>query len=285
VDWLLTVTSLTEVAAATGNTALCAAAVELLEPYAGRGVANAGAGFSGVVDDYLARALLVLGRPAAAEERRRSAADAYRRMGADWWLTRVSGAPASGARPVDVVHLHPDADGLWTVGRHGATHTVPGMRGLQYLRLLLDRPGTEIPSLDLSDAVAGHPGVQVAAADTGPRVDRQALVAYRHRLAEIDEDLAEAEAWADPGRAERLAAERAALLAEVAAATGLGGRSRPTGSSAERARVAVRKAVAAALTRIGTTDPELARLLRDTVRTGTTCRYDPDPGRPVRWLL
>ena len=31
--------------------------------------------------------------------------------------------------------------------------------------------------------------------------------------------------------------------------------------------------------------PALGRLLRDTVRTGTVCRYDPDPTRPVRWLL
>jgi hypothetical protein len=32
-------------------------------------------------------------------------------------------------------------------------------------------------------------------------------------------------------------------------------------------------------------DPALGGLLRDTVRTGTVCRYDPDPARPVRWLL
>jgi DNA-binding NarL/FixJ family response regulator len=33
------------------------------------------------------------------------------------------------------------------------------------------------------------------------------------------------------------------------------------------------------------TGPALARLLHGTVRTGAVCRYDPDPGRPVRWLL
>ncbi len=51
------------------------------------------------------------------------------------------------------------------------------------------------------------------------------------------------------------------------------------------ARVAVRKAVVAVIDRIEQLDPALGRLLRDTVRTGTVCRYDPDPARPVRWLL
>jgi hypothetical protein len=37
--------------------------------------------------------------------------------------------------------------------------------------------------------------------------------------------------------------------------------------------------------RRGAADPALARLLHGTVRTGAVCRYDPDPGRPVRWLL
>jgi len=72
---------------------------------------------------------------------------------------------------------------------------------------------------------------------------------------------------------------------EIAGATGLGGRHRVSGGSAERARVAVRKSVAAALGRITELDPALGRLLRDTVRTGTTFCYEPDPGRQVTWIL
>ena len=56
-------------------------------------------------------------------------------------------------------------------------------------------------------------------------------------------------------------------------------------SANERARVAVRKAIASAMDRIEHHDPALARLLRDTVHTGASCRYDPDPARPVTWLL
>jgi len=80
-------------------------------------------------------------------------------------------------------------------------------------------------------------------------------------------------------------AERDALLAEIGAATGLGGRARRTGSSAERARVAVRKAIAAAIERITEHDAALGRLLDDCIETGYACRYRPDPARPVAWLL
>jgi hypothetical protein len=83
----------------------------------------------------------------------------------------------------------------------------------------------------------------------------------------------------------RIEAEREALLRELAGATGLGGRARTMGGTAERARVAVRKAIAAALDRIDADDQATARLLRRTVRTGSACRYEPDPDTPVDWLL
>ena len=79
--------------------------------------------------------------------------------------------------------------------------------------------------------------------------------------------------------------ERAWLLDQLGAATGLAGRRRTTGSSDERARVAVRKAIVAALARIAETDPWLGRHLRDRVQTGTDCRYESDPDHPVRWVL
>ncbi|HEX7717634.1 MAG TPA: hypothetical protein VF416_10125, partial [Marmoricola sp.] len=69
------------------------------------------------------------------------------------------------------------------------------------------------------------------------------------------------------------------------AATGLGGRPRTSGSGAERARVTVRKAVAAALDAIHGADPVVARHLTARVRTGLRCCYEPDPDAPVHWRL
>jgi hypothetical protein len=73
---------------------------------------------------------------------------------------------------------------------------------------------------------------------------------------------------------------RAALIRAFAEA-----RRRRFSSAGERARVAVRKAISAALARVGQHDAALARLLRDSVRTGSACRYDPDVARPVTWIL
>jgi hypothetical protein len=87
----------------------------------------------------------------------------------------------------------------------------------------------------------------------------------------------------DPVRAERAAVERDALLAELAALTGLGGRPRRTGSEAERMRKAVGNRIRQAVGRIEQVHPELGRHLRMSVRTGTFCRYEPD--RAVGWRL
>lgn len=285
VDWLLTVTSLTDVAAATGATELVAAAVPLLTPYAGRGVVNAGAAaFLGVVDDPLYRALLALGQPRAAEEHRSAAVAAYRRMGAAWWLQRLE-TRGRAVTPPEVLQLCPSNGGVWVVGPHGATSVLPDAKGLHYLQMLLGRPGRDVSALDLSDAVAGHPGLQVQEGDLGPALDPQALAAYRRRLTELDVERDEARAWADLARASRLDEERSALVGELARATGLAGRPRRRGDARERARVAVRKAIASAIGRIEAVDPTTAWLLKRTIITGGLCRYDPDPARPVRWVL
>jgi hypothetical protein len=293
VEWLLIVTALTEAASVVGMTEVVSAAVPALMPFAGRAVLNAGAvSFEGVVDDYLAQGCLALGDVDGARRWTESAARAYQRIGARWWLHRLQARDLSAPTRATttsadelVAHLRPGTGGIWTVGRDGATTAMRDMKGLRYLRLLVRQPGVDISSLDLATWVAGHPGA-VASGDTGEEIlDRQAVAAYRKRLDDLDEEITEAEQWSDEERLARLRAEREALLDQLLTATGLGGRRRTTGSDGERARVAVRKAVAAAVDRIAEQDAGLARLLRDTVRTGAVCCYDPDPARPVHWVL
>ena len=120
---------------------------------------------------------------------------------------------------------------------------------------------------------------------TGELADRQALAAYRKRLADLDAELAEAEDWADAGRLESARAEKDALLEELGRVAGLGGRARTSGSSAERARVAVKKAITTAIARIETVDEPLARHLSRSVQTGLTCVYQPDPDQQQDWVL
>jgi hypothetical protein len=284
VEWLLTVTSLTEVAAAIGAAELAAAAVTALEPYAGRAVVNAGAvAFEGVVDDYLARACVCLGRTDDAARWRGLAITAYERLNSPWWSAREQ--PTGTTPSTTAIHLRPAGADIWLVGPVGRTEAVRESKGLVYLRTLLRNPHIMIAALDLSDVAAGHAGSSINEAGRGELIDRRALAEYRRRLAELDAELDQAEDWSDRGQAAALAVERDAILEQLAAATGLGGRQRRSGASAERARVAVRKAIAAAIARIDQVDTATARLLRDTIRTGSLCGYDPDPHRPVSWVL
>jgi hypothetical protein len=169
---------------------------------------------------------------------------------------------------------------LWHVRFRGRVAAVPDSKGMADLAALLGRPGQEVHVLDLVEA-AGGPPAGAADAGTGPVLDRAARAAYRERLAELEDDLAEADADRDTGRAERLRAERDFLAAELGAALGLGGRPRMEGDRTERARKAVTMRIATALKAIDAVHPELARHLRLAVSTGRFCAYRPE--QPTSW--
>jgi hypothetical protein len=146
---------------------------------------------------------------------------------------------------------------------------------------LLRRPGQPVAALDLAGAGTGV----VVQAGLGDLLDQRALKEYRQRLRDPEQELTEAEEWSDIGRLDTVRTERDALLDELARATGLGGRARTTGSSQERARVAVQKAISAATDRIATVDESLARHLRTGIHTGLNCSYEPDPAGNLDWIL
>ena len=162
---------------------------------------------------------------------------------------------------------------VWTVTFHGTTIRMRHSKGMSDLARLLDRPGRELAALDLMEAGVVEP-------DTGDRIDAAARSAYRRRIEEIESELDSADRSQDAGGSERLTAEREAILSELTAAYGLGGRAR-AGGTAERARTAVTARIRETIKRITEADPELGRHLGRSVRTGTFCCYDPDP--PEVW--
>ncbi len=282
-NYLLVLQLLLDVALATGLDEMVETITPLLLPYAGRAVINAGAVmFHGVTDDTLARACERLDDAERAEALREKALATYRRVGATWWRERLeANAPTTNKpEPSTAMTLRPGPAGVWFVGRGSEESAIPARRGLEHLHALLTRPGIEVPALRLAGGTE-----TVEQAGLGEVIDAQALTAYRRRLAAIDTELDEADASGDAARGANLAAERGALLAEVSAATGLGGRPRTAGSGAERARVTVRKAIATALDAIHSADPVVARHLTTHVRTGLRCSYQPDPDVPVEWRL
>jgi tetratricopeptide (TPR) repeat protein len=186
-----------------------------------------------------------------------------------------SGAPripvAQGA-PIAGFALRREGE-QWTVEHVGQSFRLRNLRGLAMLAQLADHPGREIHSLDLA---AHHGGGEVDLGDAGDVIDPRAREAYKKRITDLREELAEAEQWRDDVRAARVRVELEALTQQVAAATGLGGRARRTGSAPERARVTVQRRIREAIKKIAEHDAALGRHLDWAVRTGTFCLYDPD---------
>ena len=182
----------------------------------------------------------------------------------------------------------------WSIEFERDEFRVRDSRGMRHLARLLQAQGGEVHALELAAPPAAvverrtllDPDVAMAGSEgAGPSLDAEAKAAYRARLVDLREELAEAESWHDPERVARLEAEQDALAQELGAALGIGGRDRPSGSPAERARISATRAIRAAMARIAEQSPALGAHLEATIRTGTYCAYVPDPRVPIAWRL
>ncbi|MEO7351174.1 MAG: hypothetical protein ABIW17_04670 [Marmoricola sp.] len=200
----------------------------------------------------------------------------YRRAGIAERVAEVDALLGPGGEPpTEATGVFRRSGAFWIATWRGREATLPAVKGMADLAVLLARPDRETHVLDLVGAPA------TARGDLGAVIDAPARAAYRARLAELDERLAEAEATGDVNSSEKAASEREFLLAELGAAYGLGGRERRTGDPAERARTTVTSRVRDAITRIDCALPELGRHLRASVRTGIYCVYAPET--PTVW--
>ena len=242
-------------------------------------------------------------------------ADAYRVLGADHranleelaahtTLDRITtgGGPAAtpsrslaaAAQDQTSAHntFHREGD-YWSVTFEGHTAHVRDRKGMRHLARLLASPGREIHVLDLVAAEAGNPvpaeeraaAAHLAFGDAGPMLDAQAKQIYRRRLAEIEDDIADARAADDHRREAQADTEREFLIRELSRAVGLGGRDRRAGSASERARAGVTRAIRQAITHIKQHQPDLADHLERAIRTGTHCAYLPDTRVSNHWNL
>jgi hypothetical protein len=175
-----------------------------------------------------------------------------------------------------------------------STVQIRDAKGMRHLARLLEEPGRERHALELARLevgtavrAPGNDGVleSVALGDAGAQLDLQSKAAYRQRLEDLREEVAEAEHFNDPERAAKARNEMTFLADELAGAVGLGGRDRKAASASERARLSVTRAIRAALTRIGEQNPALGKHFDATIRTGTYCSYNPDPRVPISWLV
>lgn len=188
------------------------------------------------------------------------------------------GAPAEGAAVFR-------RDGqFWTLSFRGRTVRMKDAKGLHDLARLVGNPASELHVLDLAGSRSDATGrALVSAGDLGELLDTRARAEYRRRLAELEDEVADADRCNDLGRAGRAGAERDFIAAELAAALGLDGRPRRAGDPAERARKAVTARIRLTIGRIEREHPDLGRHLSNSVRTGTTCAYQPET--PIQWAV
>ena len=311
---------LAEVAAGARDEPLCALAERLLRPHAGGLVVTGGAvEVAGPVSFYLG---LLAGAAGRLEEALGQLADALacaERMDARPWVARlhyqlgVTLAERGGAedRQEAERHLRAAAEGaerlrlafhadqararlgvvaapenvfrlegdVWTLGFGGVVVRLPDAKGLRDIARLLAVPGQDLPAADL----LGSEASAEAATGSDPVLDETARAAYRQRLADLDEEVGDAEQAGDPERATRARVERDRLVDALSAAYGLGGRVRRLGDASERARKTVTARIRDSLGRIEARHPQLGGHLRASIATGTVCSYR--PAEQVRWRL
>lgn len=319
-EWLCSLIQLAVAASRVGDRRVAAVAGELLEPYAAIGcVEGIGAGLHGSAHRFLAltaalagdvrsvrrhvelarraalglgplveglvdldgaRALLVAGAPSDVEPAQAlaaAAADRFAAVGIPALADEARSLAAAVAPATPSAAAGPSlarTGDTWSWTWEGTTVHARHAKGMADLALLVERSGQEVHVRELeAGAVAG--GAQEV-------LDGTAIEQYRRRLRDLEEDLDEADCHADVGRAAQLAAERDALLAQLAGGLGLGGRPRRLANDPdERLRKAVSARVKASIERIEALHPDLGRHLRAAVRTGFWCSYRPEP--PVTW--
>jgi hypothetical protein len=308
--------SLAAINVALGRTQACARLYDALAPHAARSAVVGGAVlFVGSVSHYVGLLAAATGRLDLARSHLEAAVAVHERLGARPWVVssrlelarvldrdgagdllsgvhdeaqRLGLAPLAGTAsellgmPDSSKGVFRRAGASWTISYAGRTVRLPDAKGLRDLAVLLSRPGEPVPAIDL---VASGEGRTLARVSLGigadPVLDARAKREYRHRLDELEDEIADAQALGDADRADRARAERESIAHELAAALGLAGRDRGLGDIRERARKAVTARLRDSLARITQAHPRLGQHLQSSLTTGTACAYQ--PADPITW--
>jgi hypothetical protein len=217
-EWLPLMCQVAVIVDCIGGHPAAAWTYDALLPYGDQfAVEGIGAWCRGCTAEYLGLLALALGRPADAD-RHLAAAVAADEAAATFAARRAAGRCSPAAAPA----VFRRAGEVWELAWGGTEVRVRDRKGLRDLARLLASPGREIAALDLA-------GTAVVEGDGDAVLDRTAREAYAARLRELEAELDESDRHTDTARSERLAAERDALLEQLSAAYGLGGRARRLG--------------------------------------------------------
>jgi hypothetical protein len=135
----------------------------------------------------------------------------------------------------------------------------------------------------MSRRAAADAGLHLDSGAAEPVIDEAARTAYQQRMADIEQELDDAQTRRDADAAARARVEREALVEQLTAAYGLAGRPRRSPDHVERARKTVSRRIRTALRRIDGVHPALGRHLHASLRTGVYCSYQPE--RDLHWTI
>jgi hypothetical protein len=149
-------------------------------------------------------------------------------------------------------------------------------KGVLDIVRLIEAAGAEVHCIELAGAAVEQPS-------TGAVIDARARASYEDRIRELQEELDEADENHDYARSYRAQVELDAIVEQLTAALGRGGRSRQGADTGERARSAVTHRIRGAIRQIGKVHPQLAAHLDRSIVTGHYCAYRPEV--PLVWSV
>lgn len=170
---------------------------------------------------------------------------------------------------------------LWTIRYDGTEIAIHHRLGLTYLARIIRASGEALHVLDL--VAQASRVVDSLTGQVGLGSDEKAKRAYKDRVRELELDIETAARDNDIGRLDQLRLERDTLIQELRYSYGLTGRSRPTRSPVERARISVRNRITAALAALESHHRTAHQHLSRSIATGTYCRYLPPA--PTSWQV
>jgi AAA ATPase domain len=181
----------------------------------------------------------------------------------DRWQKSSDAWRVSVVQRTELVRIQSSAADTWEVSLGAHTVFVPFKVGVNHLARLVAQPGEPISALSLVAGWSTKPSLEQ------PLLDRRALENLKKRAAFIRMELDSA---ADHER-QSLQSELDDVVDAISSALGLGGRRRSFSTDAERARVAVRKAILRAVSDIELRSPSIGLHLREHIHTGVHCQY------------
>ena len=198
----------------------------------------------------------------------------------------ATGWSSTSSLPSDTQHQLEDfvfrkKGGAWIVRYAGGEDFIlPASKGAAYLHILLSNPQTEMSVVDLVLSVAKTPE-EFQLSNAGEATDQQALVAYRTKYFELQEELSDAQRVTDEGMAplrpeSEIREELFRLSEQIQKDTGLGNRIRKESDDRDRVRKAFQANIRRVRDEIAKYDRRLSEhLTSPRLRCGWSPRYDP----------